>query len=252
MSLRLTRDGKRLRSWFVHVDVGGCSSSLTQNYSLALHLPRNRTVRVRADGSFAERGRFRVQTQVGQKLDFDVHLKGKTARTRATGTIRVSGPSDPSGNVVDRCDSGPVRWKLRRGKVYPGATVDGTPLSIRLNRAGSRLESFFIDVKIVCDSTSFLLSLNHLSVAVRHDGSFSKRGLSGIPLKLAGGASASGQFSLRGKLSARRASGRYRACDNPTEAGRAATRARSAGPRGGGNAPCASDQTSGAQSGARS
>jgi len=216
MSLRLTRDGKRLRALTVQVDAGMCSSSPTQTYNLALNRNKrfnsSRSARIRADGSFAYTGRFRAQASNGAKLDFEVALKGKARRTRATGTIRFFGPvRNSTGSVIDRCDSGRVRWKLRRGKVYGGATADGRPLSIRLSRDGRRLKSFFINFLITCDSRTFSLSLNHLGVAVRRDGSFSKRGLSGIPLKLAGGATASGRFLLRGKLGARRASGRYRA-----------------------------------------
>jgi len=215
MSLRLTRGGKRLRSLFVHVDAGTCSLSPTRGYSMQLHLDSRHAVRVRADGSFADRGRFRGQTQAGDKVDFKVAMKGRLGRTRARGTVRVFGPvQDASGNLIDRCDSGVVRWRLRRGRVYGGATDngDGGAVSIRLRRDGTRIKSFFIDLQFPCDdSTDPLLSLNHLSVAVRRDGSFSKHGLSGIPLKIPGGSTVSGQFSLRGRLGRRRAHGSYRA-----------------------------------------
>jgi hypothetical protein len=215
MSLRLTRDGKRLRSWFVHVDASSCSSSPTRGYSMQLQLNSRHAVRVRAHGSFAGTGRFRGRTQAGDKLDFKVAMKGRLGRTRARGRLRVFGPvRDASGKLIDRCDSGAVRWRLRRGRVYGGATDngDGGAVSIRLGRHGKRIKSFFIDLKFLCDdSTDPLLSLNHLSVAVRRDGRISKHGFSGIPLKIPGGATVSGQFSLRGKLGRRRAHGSYRA-----------------------------------------
>jgi len=113
MSLRLTRDGERVRSWFVQVDADICTSSPTQGYSVPLHLAPNHTVRIRADGSFSEVGGGTATTEAGQKFEFALELKGRVGRTGATGTIRISGPiSDADGKVVDNCDSGRVRWKL--------------------------------------------------------------------------------------------------------------------------------------------
>jgi len=219
MSLRLTRDGGRVRSWFVHVDAGTCTSSPTAHFTMALHSPTGHVVAVRADGSFSETGRVRGQTQLGDTVDFKLVVKGRVGRARATGTIRVFGPvSDANGNVIDRCDSGIVRWRLGRGNVYGGATDDNTAVSVRLARDHKRLTSFFIDLVFVCRSgtTSITVnhSLKHLAVPVRRDGSFSKRGYSLIPFETfqtPAGETASGQFLLRGKLAARLASGSYRA-----------------------------------------
>jgi hypothetical protein len=212
MSLRLTRDGKRVRSWFVQVDADICTSSPTQGYSVPLHLPLNVTVRVRADGSFNEIGRGFATTEAGQKLDLAVELKGRAGRTRAAGTIRISGPvRDANDNVVDNCDSGPVRWTLGRRTTYGGVTSDGTALSIRVDRDGRRIESFFVDLQFSCDYGTRSLSLTHLDIAVRRDGSFSKQRYSGIRIEIPGGGTASGQGSVRGKLGAHRAAGTYRA-----------------------------------------
>ena len=224
MSVRLTRDGGRVRSWFVHVDAGTCTSSPAAHFTLALHSARGHRVAVRADGRFSETGRFRGRTQLGDTVDFKLVVKGRVGRARATGTIRVSGPvSDADGNVIDRCDSGIVGWRLGRGNVYGGATHGGaiedpTAVSVRLARDHKRLTSFFIDLVFVCRSgtTSNIVrqSLKHLSVPVRRDGSFSKRGYSLIPFETFQtplGETATGQFLLRGELGARLASGSYRA-----------------------------------------
>jgi hypothetical protein len=212
MSLRLTRDGKRVRSWFVQVDADICTSSPVQGYSVPLHLPLRHIVRVRADGSFSEIGRGSATTEAGQKLDLALALKGRAGRTGATGTIRIFGPvSDADGNVVDNCDSGRVRWKLGRRTTYGGVTDDGTALSIRVARDRRRIESFFIDLQFTCDSGTHLLSLTHLGIAVRRDGSFSKQRYSGIRIEIPGGGTASGQGSVRGGLGAHRAAGTYRA-----------------------------------------
>jgi len=219
MSLRLTRDGTRVRSWFVHVDAGTCTSSPTAHITMALHSARGHLAAVRADGRFSETGRFKGQTPLGDTVHFKLVLKGRAGRTRATGTIRVSGPvSDANGNVIDRCDSGIVRWRLGRGNVYGGATDNHTAVSIRLARDHTQLRSFFIDLVFVCrsgaTSNTVNQSLKHLSVRVRRDGSFSKRGYSLVPFETFQtplGETATGQFLLRGKLQARVASGSYRA-----------------------------------------
>jgi hypothetical protein len=214
MTLRLTRDGKGLRATFVRVDAGMCSSSPDRTFNATLHPDYStHAVRVRADGSFADTRPFPGHTQAGEKTPFEAELKGRLGTARAAGTIRLSGPvTDANGNVIDRCDSGTVRWTLRRGSVYAGATADHAgALRIRVDRDGKMLRSFFIDLQFVCDSTIFLFSLDHLNIAVRRDGSFSKRGMSGIRLKGPEGSTVSGQFSLRGKLGLRRASGTYRA-----------------------------------------
>lgn len=231
MSLRLTRDGKRLRSMFLRVDADMCSSSPARGYSLPLHYQNRLSppwrVAVRADGGFADVGRWLGETRAGEKLDldFEVVLKGKVGRSGAAGMIRVSGRvTDANGDVVDRCDSGTVRWTLGRGNIYGGATRGGAihdrmAVSIRLARDHERLTSFFIDLVFACRSgtTSIIVnrSLEHgLSVPVRRDGSFSKRGYSLVPFetfRTLGGETATGQFLLRGELGARVASGSYRA-----------------------------------------
>src|SRR5829696_6119338 len=106
MSLRLTRDGKRLRSMFLRVDADMCSSSPDHGYSLPLHYQNRLSppwrVAVRANGGFADVGRWLGETRAGEKLDldFEVVLTGKVGRTGAAGTIRVSGRvSDANGNV---------------------------------------------------------------------------------------------------------------------------------------------------------
>ena len=219
MSLRLTRDGGRVRSWLVHVDAGTCTSSPTAHFTLPVYSDARDAVLLHADGSFRQTGRFTGQAQLGDTVDFKLVIKGRVGRTRATGTIRLFGPvSDANGTVIDRCDSGIVRWRLGRGNVYGGATDDHTAVSVRLARDHKLLRSFFIDLVFVCRSgtTSITVnqSLKHLSVPVRRDGSFSKRSYSLIPFETFQtplGETATGQFLLRGKLGSRLASGSYRA-----------------------------------------
>ena len=212
MSLRLTRGGNRLRDVFVHVDADICSSSPAAIHQLALHLLSHPAIGVRSDGSFADRRHVNGTTQDGKTGAFAVALKGKLSKTKAAGTFHVSGSlSDPNGTVVDRCESGEVRWTLRRADVYGGATADARALSIRVDRSRTRLKSFFIDFPVVCNSRIFYFSLEHRGIAVRRDGNFAKHGLSGLQLPGLQGSSVSGQYWLRGKLGARRAHGTYRA-----------------------------------------
>jgi len=201
---------------FLQVDANTCNSSPTRAYNMPLHFRRDESppwrVRLRADGSFADAGRYRGETQAGEKTDFGVALKGTVDRTGAAGTIRLVGPvNDMNGNVIDRCDSGRVRWTLRRGDTYGGATDADTAVSIRVVRDHTRLKSFFIDLMFDCESRNVLYSFKHLGVPVRRDGTISKRGYTLIPFKTREGDSASGQYVLHGELGARRASGTYRA-----------------------------------------
>jgi len=212
MSLRLTRDGRRLRSWFVQVDANTCTSSAARSYNVALHLGANETVRTRADGTFTEIGQGTATTEAGDTLHLALEMKGKARAVGAAGTIRIFGPvTDAAGNVVDNCDSGLVRWRLGRRATYGGVTGDGTALSIRVARDRRRIESFFVDLRFSCDDGTRSLSLTHLGIAVRRDGSFSKQRYSGIRIEIPGGGTASGQGWVRGKLGAHRAAGTYRA-----------------------------------------
>lgn len=212
MSLHLTRDGNRLRDVFVHLDADVCSSSPAAIHQLALHYLARPSIVVRSDGSFADTRHVNGTTQDGKTGAFVVALKGKVTKTKAAGTFHVSGSlSDANGAVLDRCESGEVRWSLRRADVYGGATADGRALSIRVDRDRRRFKSFFIDFPVVCHSTTYYFSLEHQGIAVRRHGNFSKHGLSGLELPGLQGSSVSGQYWLRGKLGARRAYGTYRA-----------------------------------------
>jgi hypothetical protein len=176
MSLRLTRDGKRLRTWFAQVDLGVCTSS-SYGYSIPLHLAREHTVRVHRDGSFVEHGGGTAHTEAGERLDLALELKGRLGKAGAAGTIRVSAPvTDANGNVVNNCDSGRVRWSLGRGMVYGGATTKATAVSIRVDRDRRRIKTFSADIDFECGSGHRMLTLNHLGIEVRRDGSFSSPG----------------------------------------------------------------------------
>jgi len=212
MSLRLTRDGNRLRDVFVHVDADVCSSSPEGIHQLALHLLSRPSIVVRSDGSFADTRDINGTTEDGKTSALTVALKGKVTKIKATGTFDVSGStSDPNGTILDRCESGGVRWTLRRANVYGGATTDDRALSIRVDRNRTRLKSFFIDFPVLCNSRIYYFSLEHLDIAVRRHGKVAKHGLTGIPLPGLQDSSVSGQYWLQAKLGARRAHGTYRA-----------------------------------------
>src|SRR5215211_1740715 len=111
MSLRLTRDGNRVRDVFVHLDADICSSSPEGVHQLALHLLSRPSIVVRSDGSFADTREIDGTTEDGKTSALRVALKGKVTKAKATGTFYVSGStSDPNGTVLDRCESGEVRW----------------------------------------------------------------------------------------------------------------------------------------------
>jgi len=212
MSLRLTRDGNRLRDVFVHVDADVCSSSPEGIHQLALHLLSRPSIVVRSDGSFADTRDINGTTEDGKTSALTVALKGKVTKIKATGTFDVSGStSDPNGTILDRCESGGVRWTLRRANVYGGATTDDRALSIRVDRNRTRLKSFFIDFPVLCNSRIYYFSLEHLDIAVRRHGKVAKHGLTGLPLPGLQDSSVSGQYWLQAKLGARRAHGTYRA-----------------------------------------
>ena len=131
-------------------------------------------VLVRSDGSFADTRDITGTTEDGKTSAFRVALKGKVTEAKATGTFHVSGStSDPNRTVLDRCESGNVRWTLRRADVYGGATADDRALSIRVDRNHKRLKSFFIDFPVVCNSRTLYFSLEHRGIAVRPHGRFS-------------------------------------------------------------------------------
>ena len=116
-----------------------------RGYSLPLRYEADRRIGIRADGSFADAGPLRRETQAGGRFDVEVALKGKVGRTAAAGTLipfetpegdilsgqfllrgklgsRLASGSyrafgtvrGPDGSKLS-CDSGAVRWTARRG-----------------------------------------------------------------------------------------------------------------------------------------
>ncbi|HEX6715122.1 MAG TPA: hypothetical protein VF066_17155, partial [Thermoleophilaceae bacterium] len=142
-----------------------------------------------------------------------LRLKGNVGRDRASGTMRLSGAvRDAGGNETDRCDSGLLHWSLRRA-TYGGRldTASHGSLTIRLDSKRQSIKSFLIDFPIVCGSTTYRFTLDHLNIPVGRGGGFSRRGVSGLRLKGPDGSTVSGRYTLRGKVGPRRASGTYRA-----------------------------------------
>ncbi|MFL5826063.1 MAG: hypothetical protein ACJ76V_06025, partial [Thermoleophilaceae bacterium] len=214
VSLQLTRDGKRVRTLFIRVNADSCTSP-TFNPTVTLEVDPSEAVRLHADGKFSDTSQITGETVVdGKRLDFQAVLKGRVGTTRAAGTIRLFGPvRDAAGNIVDTCDSGVVRWALARGPgVYGGATDQFGAVSVRVDGGRRQVRVFFVDFRVTCGSSTFAYSIRHaVRAPVRRDGSFSKRGLSGIPIKTPEGATITGRFALDGKVGSRQASGTYRA-----------------------------------------
>lgn len=68
-------------------------------------------------------------------LNFRASVKGRVGRSTARGTLRLRGTvKDSAGKVIDKCDSGVVKWTLHRGHYYGGGTDAGTAVSVRTNR----------------------------------------------------------------------------------------------------------------------
>ena len=85
---------------------------------------------------------------------------------------------------------------------------------MRLDRSERKVSSFFIDLEFKCGpqgSQTYFHSLEHRGIRLRGDGRFSKRGFSGLPLKLPAGTKGSGQYVVRGRIRPKRAHGTYRA-----------------------------------------
>jgi hypothetical protein len=85
-------------------------------------------------------------------------------------------------------------------------------VSVQVDRGRRQVRVFFVDFQVRCGSESFSYSLRHaVRAPILGDRSFSKQGLSGIPIKTPGGARISGRFVLDGRVGSRQASGTYRA-----------------------------------------
>src|SRR3954452_10719558 len=112
MSLRVTHDGRQLKVMFVRVDTRNCSSSPERVYNAALNEDySDKDVRLQADGRFATTTTLTGREEGGGRNEFELTVRGKAGRTEAFGTLRALAVFfDANDNVVDRCDTGAVRW----------------------------------------------------------------------------------------------------------------------------------------------
>jgi hypothetical protein len=192
MSITLSRPGRSVSRVFVRIDPRCPSSNQIRWEAIEIDAtPLHR------DGRFSDGGVVEGNTKVGDTvLNFGVKVKGRVGRRGAKGTARLFGTvKDTTGKVIDNCDSGTVKWTLRRGRVYAGSTRDGTAVTLTTTRTRGTIKSFSIDVQVTCGPAGDILSRKRTNVAVDRDGRF---------------AVVDGQFTLNGRLTAGKAAGTYR------------------------------------------
>jgi hypothetical protein len=213
--LMATIAGGRFVAFSGQVDVR-CDSGRTINIDIYSRATRAMPgLRIGRDGSFGETGAVRGNSNTGEQLGFVSVSKGKVGRDSTTGTNHVSGPvTDANGNTTDHCDSGLVKWTLVRGPMY-GGDLDipaHGPLAIRLARDGKSIRSLLVAFLIHCDNgKDYRFTIEHLDLPVGHSGRFSKRGMTGTPLRGSDDSTVSGHYELKGSLGPHSASGTYRA-----------------------------------------
>jgi hypothetical protein len=201
MSITLTRRGRSVSRMFVRLDARCPSSNQIRWETIEIDAtPLHR------DGRFSDGGVVEGNTQVGDTfLNFRMKVKGRVGRRGARGTARLYGTvKDKAGKVIDSCDSGTVKWTLRRGRVYAGSTRDGTAVTLTTTRTRRTIKSFYIDVQVTCPGGIDIQSRRHAKVPVDGDGRF----------ELADDA-----FTLKGRLKAGKASGTYRLSEGGCESG---------------------------------
>lgn len=206
MSITLKRGARRIDRLVVRVDAV-CSTSHQIKWE-ALEIDDTKIGR---HGRFSDGGVVEGNTHVGDTvLHFTVKVKGRVGARRAKGTVRLAGTvRDSSGKVIDKCDSGVARWTLRRGRVYAGATKDGTAVAVTTTRTRRTLKSFSIDFLVTCGDQGDIQSRRHVNVPVDADGRFAKQGA--VSFAAPQGPTVHGQFSLKGRVGVRKASGTYSA-----------------------------------------
>jgi hypothetical protein len=205
MSLTLTRSGRRVDRLLIRVDARCPASNQIKWEAIEFDASK-----IHRNGRFTDGGLVEGNTHVGDTvLNFSAKVKGKVVGRRAKGTVRLAGTvKDSAGKVIDKCDSGQVKWVLRRGSVYAGATSDGTAVAIKTTPSRRTVKSFFVDFLVTCGTAGDIHSRKHLNLQVGGDGRFAKQGA--VSFDTPQGPSVSGQFSLKGRLKPSKASGTYR------------------------------------------
>jgi hypothetical protein len=207
-SLALTANGKRIKAFVIYWHTKPCTGSGI-DYAGGLTAASTRLL---PSGAFSDVVSFSEPNpdDATQKLNHRVTLQGHAGRRSASGTYRdVIAITNAAGVTVSTCDTGTVNWSARRGKRnYGGQTDQKWPLSLRLNRSARKLASFFIQWRADCGGgTSLERTLNHSGVKVNKRGRFSKSG--SLSFTTDKGAKVTGTFSLSGRFSRRRVTGRY-------------------------------------------
>jgi hypothetical protein len=204
-TLGLTANGKRIKSFVIYWHTKPCTGSGTD---FAGGLTASRTP-IRRDGSLSGTIAFSEANpdDATQKLAHRVELSGRLGPKRAAGSYRdVVTITNAAGATLGTCDTGTVRWSAARGKgTFGGGTAQHMPAGV--TRSGKRA-GLFLHWRADCGGGTFLeRTLQHKGIRVRRGGAFSKSG--SLSFTTDKGAKVTGTFSLTGKFSRRRVSGRY-------------------------------------------
>ena len=93
-------------------------------------------------------------------LDREVWVSGRFKRRSARGTLRLTGVvSDPvTGEATTTCDTTTYKWTIKRHRrwIYGGASSQGEPVVIYLNRARSKVAEIAINWNAPCSDGGLL------------------------------------------------------------------------------------------------
>jgi len=205
LTLELTANGKVIKGFVTYWRSLPCSGTAT-DFTGGVTISRNDLGR---DGRFSDVVSL-VEANpddASQKLSHRIQIRGKAGRRSASGTYHdVITITDASGAPVSTCDTGTMRWSVRRGKGrYAGTTAQNLPVTV--NRSGKRA-TFFVQSKADCGGGTVLdRTFKHSGIRPGRGGRFGKSG--GFSFTTEKGAQVTGTYSLSGRFSGRRASGRY-------------------------------------------
>lgn len=207
MELELTANGKRIKAFVTYWHTRPCAGT-GGDFAGATTVNR---APLKRSGAFSNTVRFSEPNPDDrtQRLNHEVTLSGRVGKRGASGSYRdVIRVTAASGATLTTCDTGTVRWSARRGKGhYAGTSAPEFPLSLTRNRAGTRA-SLFLQWRADCGGGTFLeRAATHKGIRVRRSGRFSKSG--SLSFTTDKGAKVTGSFSLAGRFSGRRVSGRY-------------------------------------------
>ncbi len=217
VSVTLSRNGKQIKQLRLTAPAA-CTPSGSLNPS-----PAWEDVKIRRNGEFSDTDQFTQRTADGsERITWSSQVQGKLTERGGSGKSRdVATVRDASGNVTKKCDTGVVRFNLKRGnRVFGGLLKLGRgfpafgvryPVSVERNRSGNKLTSFRVRYIAKCGPTSHHTnSFEHFNVRLDGDDDFAVtrdftyRSTTSTTRYV-------GSITLRGHLGDRRGSGTYRA-----------------------------------------